>query len=637
MSIREASVLVVGGGGAGLRAALAAYETLSKAGRYTPERPVVLATKGRLGKSGVTALACSDRMAFHATLPYTAPGSEDNWTFHAADIYRIGGHVSDADLAMVLARGSGPAAEYLAELGVPFARTPEGRFDQFVTDGSEYPRAMYTGPHTANHIEAALVEALRGTPVEVWEETMLVDLALDEQGRVAGAYLLSGKDEEPVFCATPAVVLATGGAGEAFAINVFPAGQTGDGYAAAYRAGAGLVNLEFIQIGLCSTATKLACSGSLMRAIPRFVNDQGEEFLSRYFPQGTDPAELAALVFKKGATWPVSYEHPTHRIDVAVFQEILAGRKVYLDFSQNPAGFRWDDFPEELRVRYESEARAAANAAGRGDMTFDRAASPFVRLSEINPPVIEWFRVRSIKLAEGDRIALAPAIQHFQGGVKIRREGETSVPGLFAAGETAGGQHGANRPGGNALMDAQVFGRLAGEAAARRGMEEGGVASAVSAASGKLPETLSRVAGAVGRPAAEVRRQVQEIAYRSAGVIRTAAGLASGLRELEELAREGVRADSHGLAYAVETENLLLLAQLILRACLARPESRGPHLFFSEVSPQAQPLPRRDPEEQRYYVVRRGDGGPVVTPEAPVSWEEAERAPRLSGIPTMEN
>jgi succinate dehydrogenase / fumarate reductase flavoprotein subunit len=172
--------------------------------------------------------------------------------------------------------------------------------------------------------------------------------------------------------------LATGGAGRAFAVNVFPSGQTGDGFAAAYRAGAELVNLEFIQIGLCSVRTKLACSGSLMRAVPRLVNEAGEEFLRRYFPGGVSPAELGALVFRKGASWPVSYEHPTHRIDVAVFQEILAGRRIFLDFTRNPSGFAWSAFPQELVQRYEVEAAAAALGDSRRG-TFNRQARSSLR------------------------------------------------------------------------------------------------------------------------------------------------------------------------------------------------------------------------------------------------------------------
>jgi len=141
-------VLVIGAGGAGLRAAIAAKEADS----YLK---IILVAKGKLGKSGVTVTACSDRMAFHTTLPFTKPGGKDNWKFHARDIYEIGGKVSDYNLAKILAKNSKDAFEYLDLLGVPFVKK-NGRPEQFLTDDSEYPRACYTGPYTANDIEKAL-------------------------------------------------------------------------------------------------------------------------------------------------------------------------------------------------------------------------------------------------------------------------------------------------------------------------------------------------------------------------------------------------------------------------------------------------------------------------------------------------
>ena len=277
----DCDVLIIGAGGAGLRAAIEAKETF-------PAGKIVLVTKGTPGKSGVTATACSDRMAFHATLPYTEPGGTENWRYHAQDIYQIGGYVSDGDLAAILARGSKGAFEYLDRLGVPFVKRENGRADQFFTDGSEYARACYTGPRTANHIEEALLRKLSSMEIQVVDHCMVADF-ITSRGRVIGAFGIDEREETiekglTVFtCKT--IVLATGGAGEAFEVNVFPSGMTGDGYAMAYRAGAELVNMEFIQIGLSSVKTKLACSGSMMRALPRFVNEEGKEFLIGYFPR----------------------------------------------------------------------------------------------------------------------------------------------------------------------------------------------------------------------------------------------------------------------------------------------------------------------------------------------------------------
>ena len=118
----------------------------------------------------------------------------------------------------------------------------------------------------------------------------------------------------------------------------------------AYEAGAELVNMEFIQIGIASTKTKFNCSGSMMRAIPRLINDAGDEILARYFARETPAAERFNTLFKKGASWPVSYEHKTHIIDIALYKERQGGHKVYLDYSRNPAGFSFDLLAPENRA-----------------------------------------------------------------------------------------------------------------------------------------------------------------------------------------------------------------------------------------------------------------------------------------------
>lgn len=398
-------VLVVGGGGAGLRAAIASKE-------FNPEGRVILVTKGKLPKSGVTATACSDRMAFQATLPYTQPGGEEAWRYHADDIYRLGGYVSDRDLAEILAKNSHDALTYLDKLGVPFIRK-DGRIDQFMTDGSSYARACYTGPNTAIDIEQALIKRLRRLDIQVIEEHMIVDLitSQDNEGRkgnngekrnkrvVGAAGLFMGEQLFSIFEAG-AVILATGGAGECYRVNVFPPGMTGDGYALAYRVGAELVNMEFIQIGLCSVMTKLACSGSMMRAIPSVVNDKGEEFLGRYFPQrAPSPNVICNNIFAKGASWPVSYESSAKIIDIAVFKEIARGRKVYLDYSWNPVGFDYNQLSIEVKSWYDSRIDYSQYA----DFEKNRNKSPFYRLKLLNPGIINWLGHRGIDLLAGDK------------------------------------------------------------------------------------------------------------------------------------------------------------------------------------------------------------------------------------------
>jgi succinate dehydrogenase/fumarate reductase flavoprotein subunit len=573
---------------------------------------VLLATKGILGKSGVTATACSDRMAFHATLPETEPGGLDSWRYHAKDIYRIGGYVSDGDLASILAKEAQKAFEYLDILGVPFVKREDGRVDQFITDGSEYARACYTGPRTAIHIEEALLKKISSGNIKMMDHCMIADL-IKYRGRIVGAIGIDEREGLKVedrlkVLSSKAILLATGGAGEVFGVHVFPEGMTGDGYALSYRAGAKLVNMEFIQIGPASIKTRLNCSGSLMRAVPRFINEAGEEFLKNYFPRRTSASEISDLVFEKGSSWPVSLEKKTHLIDVAVFKEIAQGQRVFLDYSANPEGFRFQDLDPKWQERYEKEVKSRIDPD-------QRAASPFLRLSEINPDVIDWLKVHGIDLGRGEPMEIAPCIQHFQGGVKIRKKGDTSLGGLFAAGECAGGQHGANRPGGNALLDGQVFGRISGRAAAE-------VASSLK----QEPQVVFRHVKKFfsklnhmdkGKEASWVRKEIQSITSRLASVVRTEEGLREGLKRLTVLKKEGVAIDDKGLAFALETENLLDVAEMILKACLLRKESRGPHLFFSRFE-APHPLPTQDPKGRKYIVIQNRSGKMVLERRTPV-------------------
>ena len=382
MKTINCDVLIIGAGGAGLRAAIEAKETF-------PKGEVVLITKGPLGKSGVTATACSDRMAFHATLPYTEPGGLDHWKYHAEDIYRIGGYVSDGDLAVILAKESQAAFEYLDLLGVPFVRREDGRADQFITDGSEYARACYTGPRTANHIEEALLRKISSMDIKIIEHCMVADL-IKYRRRVIGAFGIDEREDLKIrdrfkIFSSKATILATGGAGEVFETHVFPEGMTGDGYALAYRAGAGLVNMEFIQIGPASIKTRLNCSGSLMRAAPRFINEKGEEFLNKHFPKGMPTADIINLIFEKGSSWPVSLEKRTHLIDVAMFKEIAQGHRVFLDYKANPEGFKFHDLDSKWQERYEKEMKSQL---GPGQ----RAVSPFHRLAVLHPDSIQWIK-----------------------------------------------------------------------------------------------------------------------------------------------------------------------------------------------------------------------------------------------------
>lgn len=588
-------VLVIGGGGGGLRAALAAKEE-------NPDLKVVLATKGKLGKSGVTALACSDRMAFHATLSHTEPKEQDSWRYHAKDIYEIGGKVSDGNLAEILANNAADAFHYLTGVGVPFVRK-NGLVDQFITDGSDYARACYTGPKTAVHIEEALVNKIKTQAIEIVEHCMVTKL-ITKNNQVIGALALI-TDQQDINQAllvfeAKSVILATGGAGKVYQYNVFPRGGTGDAFTLAYDAGAELVNLEFIQIGIASTKTKLNCSGSALRAIPRIINDHGEEFLTKYFPEGTSLTEIYDCVFQKGASWPVTYEHKTHIIDIAVYKEISRGNKVFLDYSANPQGFLFENLHPLWQEHYRSEMTQDLGQPAR-------QASPLNRLREINGDTIAWLKEHGINLEAGEVVEIAACIQHFQGGVKINERAETRVAGLYAVGECAGGQHGANRPGGNALLDCQVFGKIAGVEAAKRSSKTLPVSIDEKYVQEFVAELMQMVNLPGGIQAKIIRRRLQKVMNNAASVVRTETGLNHALEEISLIKEIPITIDENGAAFALETKNILVIAEMIVKAAGLRKESRGPHLMFVGYSANT-PLGRKDPEWQRYIVIDKNEG-----------------------------
>jgi succinate dehydrogenase / fumarate reductase flavoprotein subunit len=366
--------------------------------------------------------------------------------------------------------------------------------------------------------------------------------------------------------------------------------------------------MEFIQIGLASIQTKPNCSGSLMRAVPRMLNEEGGEFLQNYFPQSTPFAEIHNFIFEKGATWPISVEKKTHLIDVAVSKEIAKGHRVFLDYRTNPHDFRFKDLEMKWQERYRKEMKR--------DLGFEeREASPLNRLKEINPDSIEWLKENGIDLYAGEKVEIAPCIQHFQGGVKIREKGNSSISNLYAAGECAGGQHGANRPGGNALLDGQVFGKIAGRQAA---LEAKSLKQRPGVSSNQIKGYLAKLKRMEkGKKASAVRGDVQCLTSQFASVVRTEEGLKKGLKMLGALRREGISIDEKGLVFAIETENIRDVAEMVLRACLFRKESRGPHLFFEHFE-DIHPLPSQDPTWRKYVVIQNQSGKMILKKRIPI-------------------
>lgn len=577
-------VLVAGTGGAGLKTAVSLLEN-------EPGIKVALVSKGAAGRCGTTANAVSDRMAFHATMPYTPPAREkDNWMYHAEDIFEIGRKVSDWPLAEILAKESAEAVCYLESIGVPFAKDSMGKLSQFLTDGSIYPRACFTGPYTASDMEKALLKRLKAFAFKAYEGFMLADVVLDAKGRVAGAVCV-GKDNNSVFFRTGFVVAATGGAGGIFQNNCFPSGMTGDGYGAALRCGAELVNMEFIQFGLCSKKLKVACSGSFMRAVPKIVDEKGEEVLARVYKK---PEDIFRVTFRKGASWPVSFEEESKVLDVLAYRK---GR-LFLDYTRNPSGWEKKNIGGDIRKWY---AEKGIEPAGK---------YPYQRLMAINPEIYGHFFKRGIDVSKA-KVEVFSAAQHFQGGIKIDENGESTVKGLFACGEAAGGQHGANRPGGSALLDTQVFGRRAAAEILRRLKKE------------RLPLNIKNADGILKNYSGDMReeelkgifRRIKRDCSLRLSVIREEQYLEAIQKSFSEIQKTVKPAKN--LRLYLEVYNALLTALAVLKSCRKRKESRGPHLFWEGDTP----VPFDKYFDGKYIVVKM-QGGQLKTSLRKVQFNE---------------
>jgi len=315
--------------------------------------------------------------------------------------------------------------------------------------------------------------------------------------------------------------------------------MSGDGYAMAYRAGAELVNMEFIQIGPSIVhPIHFALSGVFWRMNPRITNKHDEEFIPKYIPEGVD---IKKAIYIKGVSYPFTIRNESKWVDVAAYTEIAEGRGtehngVYMDISHNAPNV------------VETEARV-----------------PFNHLMKYG-----------IDLRK-DKVEFAPAIQHFNGGVHINVKAGSTVPGLYAAGENAGGQHGADRPGGNALADCQAHGKIAGENAAKFAMSRKGKASLSDEMMSQMEKAYSELTAerkgsiSIDQALADLRW----VMYKNASVVRNAEGLKSIIAYIKSAPAPSV--NSGDAQKYIDYRNMLAVGRMVAEGALMRNESRGTH------------------------------------------------------------
>ena len=368
-----------------------------------------------------------------------AGGSADSVQEMAQNLFD-GGCV-DGDNALCEAALSARCFLNLCELGVPFPVNRYGEYVGYKTDHDPYARATSAGPLTSKFMTEALQKKAESLDIPVHDGCYAVKI-LKQDGRACG--LLCVQNGETLAFRCGDVVMATGGPAGIYAHSVYPESHTGSS-GLAILAGAKMQNLSLWQYGLASIAPRWNVSGTYMQVLPRFVSIDGEgrehDFLWDYYK---DPYEGLSHVFLKGYQWPFDpkkAQNGSSVIDMLVYRECVErNRRVYLDYTRNPMDM---DFTKLSAEAYEYLSKAGA--------TF---GTPIQRLAKMNTPAIELYRSKGVDLYT-EYLPIALCAQHNNGGIAVDLWWQTSVKGLFAAGECAG-THGITRPGGSALNAGQV-------------------------------------------------------------------------------------------------------------------------------------------------------------------------------------
>jgi succinate dehydrogenase / fumarate reductase flavoprotein subunit len=579
-------VLVIGAGGAGLRAAIEAAASGVSVG---------LVCKSLLGKAH-TVMAEGGIAAALANVD-----DRDSWRVHFADTMRGGQYVNNWRMAELHAREAPDRVRELEAWGAVFDRTQDGRILQRNFGGHRYPRLAHVGDRTGLEMIRTLQDRATHARIDVHMECTVLSL-LTDGGRVAGAVAYDRERGRFRLFRARAIVLATGGIGRAYKITSNSWEYTGDGHALAYRAGADLVDMEYVQFHPTGMIWPPSVCGILVTEGVRgeggiLLNNEKRRFMfdeipDAYRAQTADNEEEGWRYTQgdKSARRPPELLTRDH-VARCIVREIKAGRGsphggVYLDIA-------WI-------------GRRLQNAADHIKRKLPSMYHQFKQLADID--------------ITREPMEVGPTTHYIMGGVRVDPDTQMStVAGLFAAGECAAGINGANRLGGNSLSDLLVFGKRAGEFAARFAREHppAGIDDGQVDESAKGAVTPFERANRGTNPFA-IQADLQERMQDLVGIVRTESELRQALEEIARLKGDaehagvgGHREYNTGWHTALDLPNLLLVSEAITRSALERRESRGAH-FRDD-------YPEKNAELGRISVViRRGADGAMQVVREPI-------------------
>ena len=518
--IIQSDVLIIGSGGAGARAAI----EVSNLGL----KPVIV-SKGLSFRSGCTGMA---EGGYNAAFAFVDP--EDTKKTHFNDTLKGGSYLNDSKLVNILVDESPDRLIDLESYGALFDRQKNGKLNQRPFGGQSYRRTCFAGDRTGHELITALKEEIIKRNIKTIDEVMITKLILnnDEFPKVFGAVGLKLKDSTTIYFQSKSVILATGGAGQLYPVTSNTFQKNGDGYLLAWDAGADLIDMEQIQFHPTGMIKPKAKAGVLVTEAVRgeggkLINSENERFMFNYDEKG----ELATRDV----------------VARSIYNEIRSGRGtadggVYLDITHLDN----DIIEEKLETMVE-------------------------QFSEVGVDI------------KNEAMEVAPTAHHCMGGLFIDEDGKSSLDGLYGCGEVTGGVHGANRLGGNALADTQVFGKRAGKAASINCEFEDFETNIKM-----VEEEEKRIKSLIkdGKyKADDIKEKIKKIMWEQVSIIRNEEDLRSALKQLNNIKENDIKNIDvkNNLNYnkdlqdALEVINMVEVGILIVKSAIIRRESRGAH------------------------------------------------------------